>query len=96
MLSVCKLRCGAHKLPCIADCFNETDTGFENSTGDEFHYLFECNYFQDSRELFIKIYFRHRPNILKLNKLFNTKLEMFRQTGEVYQDSLGLFYLVSL
>ena len=40
--------------------------------GDEFHYLFQCQAFENERKLCIKPYFVRRPNILKFNQLMNT------------------------
>lgn len=43
----------------------------KNEIGDEFHYLFNCTYFKNVRECLIEKYFYDRPNVLKLQKLFN-------------------------
>lgn len=41
--------------------------------GDEFHYLFNCNYFCEERNLHIKRYYRHNPNTLKMTELMNSE-----------------------
>ena len=40
--------------------------------GDEFHYLFNCNYFSEERNLHIKSYYRRGPNTLKMTELMNS------------------------
>ena len=42
------------------------------SLGDEFHYLFECPFFANDRNLFLKRYFIRRPNTFKMDQLFNS------------------------
>ena len=44
-----------------------------NCLGDEFHYLFECEYFKHDRHLLIKRYFYIRPNILKYHQIMNSQ-----------------------
>ena len=36
--------------------------------GDEFHYLFICPAFKDDRSKFIPVYFRKKPNTLKMSQ----------------------------
>ena len=46
-----------------------------NIIGDEFHYLFECDHFNEERKKsFSKFYYNH-PNALKLDDLMNSKNE---------------------
>ena len=40
--------------------------------GDEFHYLFKCRKFNESRRLFIKRYYRQNSNILKMHELLTS------------------------
>ena len=42
----------------------------ENDLGDEYHYLFKCNYFSAQRQTYIDSYYYIRPNTLKFNQLF--------------------------
>ena len=42
------------------------------SLGDEFHYLFECPFFANDKNLFLKRYFIRRPNTFKMDQLFNS------------------------
>ena len=42
-----------------------------NEIGDEFHYLFKCNYFYEDRKKYIKKYYYRHPNMYKLSKIFN-------------------------
>ena len=41
------------------------------NVGGEFHYLFDCNYFCEERNLHIKHYYRRSPNTLKMTELMN-------------------------
>lgn len=43
-----------------------------NKIGDEFHYLFECSFFDNERKLFLKPYFFKRPNMYKFEQLMTT------------------------
>ena len=77
--ALAKFRCGNHRLPVNTGRY----TGIErkdricqlcslNKMGDEFHYLFECTTLCKERNLFIKPYYRNRPNVLKMDDLFNS------------------------
>ena len=46
-------------------CINDT-------LGDEFHYLFECDEFSEERRCYLKKYYLRNPNVIKINELFNT------------------------
>ena len=41
-----------------------------NELGDEFHYLFVCNFFSTERSCFIKKYYYQHPNVIKFKELF--------------------------
>ena len=41
--------------------------------GDEFHCIFVCPFFADTRRQCLKPYYRQHPNALKFNSLFNSK-----------------------
>ena len=43
-----------------------------NLLGDEFHYIFECKYFDSMRKRFIGLYYLHHPSAYKLYDLMNT------------------------
>ena len=38
--------------------------------GDEYHYLFTCDFFKSDRKLYLKPYFYVKPNICKYRELF--------------------------
>ena len=72
----CKFRCLSHKLPiekgrflnierneCICQLCNK------NELGDEFHYLFNCDYFNRSRLKFLPLWSFQPPNSVKFEKL---------------------------
>ena len=43
--------------------------------GDEFHYIFKCPHFAESRKLYIRPFYTRHPNTLKFNLLMNGKNE---------------------
>ena len=45
----------------------------KGDTADEFHYLFLCNHFEESRKLYLNPYYYKRPNVLKYKELFSSK-----------------------
>ena len=45
----------------------------DNDIGDEFHYLFVCNYFKSERKQFLTPYFYKKPNIIKFKELMSTE-----------------------
>ena len=45
----------------------------KNEIGDEFHYLFSCDHFNNQRKLYIKETLRNRPNTLKFKKIMTSK-----------------------
>ena len=45
----------------------------ENIIGDEFHYILECNYFNNVRKKYIDDCYRKRPNIIKFGELISIK-----------------------
>ena len=44
-----------------------------SDVGDEFHYLFVCPFFVAERHLLIDKYYYTKPNMYKMNSLFNCK-----------------------
>ena len=51
--TLCKFKCGNHKLPIIRGRYNDINIDDrkcelcqQNEIGDEFHYLFKCDFFQ--------------------------------------------------
>lgn len=44
----------------------------KNDIGDEFHYLFVCNYFKSERQQLLKPYYCKNPNIIKFKELLST------------------------
>ena len=77
-ISLTKFRCGNHRLPVNKGRFQGIPRQertctlcTSNDVGDEFHYLFDCSFFNSERKLFIKPYYLRRPNTLKMERLFN-------------------------
>ena len=76
-ISLTKFRCGNHKLPIITGRYTKQVKAdrkckvcSSDSIGDEFHYIFECDYFTESREKYIKKHFILTPNTLKMAVIF--------------------------
>ena len=74
-LNFSKFRCKNNKLPVnkyvsvskICELCNSDDNG------DEYHYVFLCDYFSNSRKTYLDRYFYTRPNTLKMFELFNNQ-----------------------
>ena len=78
--NLCKFRCGSNRLPIISGRYEGIPRSSRLCTlcsvgliGDEFHYMFQCEYFTEERKVFIPKKYINRPNTLKMNELFNTK-----------------------
>ena len=74
-----KYRLGNHRLPVETGRWENTPLNERKcilctklDTGDEFQYLFICNYFQAQRKQFLKSYFYKRPNVIKFKELLST------------------------
>ena len=72
-----KFRCKNNKLPInkYRDDNKNVDKTCQlcnsGDVGDEFHYLFMCNYFNNERKLYLAEHYYKRPNTLKMAELFN-------------------------
>ena len=88
---ICKFRCLSHKLPIERGRFLNIDRNEricqlcnKDELGDEFHYLFCCDFFNSSRRKFLPTWSLQSPNTLKLEQLMTsidrsvlTKLALF-------------------
>ena len=78
-INLTKFRCKNNKLPINKFRFDNTNVDkscqicSSNDIGDEFHYLFDCDFFKSERKMFLLEYFYKRPNTLKMGELFNSK-----------------------
>ena len=77
---LCKFRTMNHSLPIEKGRYFGVERNLRvcvlcnnNLLGDEFHYLFECEFFKTERKLFISKYFYNHPNSYKLEELMNCK-----------------------
>ena len=80
IINLCKFRCGSHKLPIEAGRFfgiNWSERICElcnkEELGDEFHYIFNCNFFRPERHRFIPVSIYNNRNILSLKDLMNSQ-----------------------
>ena len=78
-VTLTKFRCGNHRLPIVTGRYLGIDRKdrickkcLGNKLGDEFHYIFECSFFESERKTFLKTHYRERPNVLKMYQLFNS------------------------
>ena len=78
-IPMCKYRCGNHKLPMVIGRYNNVPRNericklcTNQNIGDEFHYVFECNFFANERKKYLDAKFRVRPNVFKMEQLFTT------------------------
>jgi len=78
-VTLTKFRCGNHRLPIVTGRYLGIDRKdrickkcLGNKLGDEFHYIFECSFFESERKKFLKTHYRERPNVLKMYQLFNS------------------------
>lgn len=79
-LRLLKFRTANHKLPTEIGRWDNTDIAERKCTkcnnhlvGDEFHYLFECDYFKAERKRYLNSYYYRRPNIIKFSQLLNSE-----------------------
>ena len=77
--ALCHLRTGNHKLPISKQRYNNDDDVDvdcplceKNAICDEFHVIFECKFFDETRKTLLKKFYYNRPNTLKMSILFNT------------------------
>ena len=86
---LCKFRTSNHKLPIEKGRYYNIERKDRlclkcnlDVVGDEFHYLFVCPFFKDDRKKFIKPYYVNRPNVYKLEQLFNSKNSELRKLSQ--------------
>jgi hypothetical protein len=80
LTALCRFRTTNHKLPieCGRWCNIPREDRIctlcsKNEIGDEFHYLFSCDNFNNQRKLYIQERFRNRPNTLKFKEIMTSK-----------------------
>ena len=81
--ALCHLRTGNHKLPISKQRYNnDVDVNCplceENAICDEFHVIFECKFFDETRKTLLKKFYYNRPNTLKMSILFNTDTNLLK------------------
>ncbi|XP_053395338.1 uncharacterized protein LOC128555792 isoform X1 [Mercenaria mercenaria] len=80
--TLCKFRTMNHSLPTdkgrhynIERCERKCTLCDKHSIGDEFHYLFECDFFSASRKKSVPKYYFNHPSSFKLDDLMNCKIK---------------------
>ena len=78
MYALCKFKCANHKMPIVTGRYSGIPLDDRkctlcdlNEVGDEFHYLFKCEKFNEQRIRYIHSYYYTNPNMFKFEKLFN-------------------------
>ena len=61
-----------------------------NEMGDEFHYLFECDFFKETRTIYLPKFYQRHANILKFQKLMSV-----RNLKLLQQLSRFIFFILS-
>ena len=97
---VCRFRTGNHRLPITESRYEEGGRGVDltkcklcnlSDLCDEYHVLFVCKFFVEERKRYLKKYFYHRPNALKLHALFNSNMKQLSQLTKFIKIILSHF-----
>ena len=79
---IIKYRTGNHRPPIETGRWDDTPLNErkcnvcnKNGIGDEYHYLFSCDFFKNERNLYLKQYFYVNLNICKYRELFTSNSE---------------------
>ena len=90
MYEFCRFRILNHKLPIESGRWQNVDRNMricnlcdKKEIGDEFHYILECNYFNNIRNKYIDNHYRKRQNIIKFGELMSIKTAY--KTLQIYQ-----------
>ena len=60
--------------------------------GDEFHYLFECDFFNETRTIHLPKYYQRHANIIKFEKLMTIKnVKLLQQQSRIIYFVLSKF-----
>ena len=80
VVELCRFRTANHKLPIEIGRWNNTNRNNricthcnKNELGDEFHYILDCPFFEQDRNIYIPKYYYSRSNALKYKLLFSSK-----------------------
>ena len=78
-IPLCRFRCSNHPLPIETGRYDGTAREDRlctkcdmQCTGDDFHFILECPFFNTLRSNYIKPYYRRNPSMLKYGQLFNS------------------------
>ena len=79
---IIKYRIGNHRLPVETERWDDIPLNerkckicTKDDIGDEYHYLFTCDFFMSDRKLYLKPYFYVNPNIRKYREIFTSTNE---------------------
>ena len=95
--ALCKFRTGNHRLPVVESRYKntalETTCSLCNAGEicDEFHVLFQCNFFEEKRNLFIKPYYYRKPSAMKMCSLFNSSPKQLSNLAKFTEHIMSKF-----
>ena len=86
-IPIARYRTANNRLPIEKGSWNDTERSQRvctlcnrNELGDEFHYLFECEFFKETRRLYLPSFYRKHVNTLKFQTLMtSTKIKLLQQ-----------------
>ena len=98
-VAMTKLRVSSHRLEIEVGRWtrpnrtpvDERKCRYCNKLEDEFHFLLECTLYEDLRKQYIKKYFWHRPNMLKLRELMSAKNRNIIKNTAIYIEKVFKF-----
>ena len=101
-MAFCHFRCLNHKLPIELGRFwgvERDDRNCElcrvNRLGDEYHYLFECSYFDEQRRLCLPRGLPRHPNTVIFGKVMNNKdIQVLFKLSKFCKDILARFKVI--
>ena len=75
-LMFCKFRCMGHKMPIEIGRYMDIERNLrychlcdKDLLGDEFHYLFDCMFFNNERKIYLKRFYWVHPNAVKFKEI---------------------------
>ena len=98
----CRFRSMNHRLPIEYGRFFRVERAKRKcklcnngDIGDEYHYLFVCDFFKRDRSLHIPLYFRRQPNTIKLKELMGAEdVDILIQTAIFCKKIVSHFYRI--
>ena len=98
-IPIARYRTANNRLPIERGSWNDTERSQRvctlcnrNELGDEFHYLFECEFFKETRRLYLPSFYRKHVNTLKFQTLMtSTRIKLLQQLSRFIYIILSKF-----